>query len=66
MYCRGRKQCERLAAELGGVFYHSETDGKEERIEHWLKYGGLIVATSALGTGVDFPGITLVLHVDIL
>jgi superfamily II DNA or RNA helicase len=65
VYCRGRKQCERLAAELGGVFYHSEADGKEERIEHWLKYGGLIVATSALGTGVDFPGITLVLHVDV-
>jgi superfamily II DNA helicase RecQ len=25
----------------------------------------LIVATSELGTGVDFPGITLILHVDI-
>ncbi|CAC9887931.1 unnamed protein product, partial [Aureobasidium pullulans] len=27
--------------------------------------GGLIVATSALGTGVDFPGIVFILHMDL-
>ena len=31
----------------------------------WVRYGGLIVATSALGTGVDFPGIVIILHVDL-
>lgn len=65
VYCRSRTQCETLADELGCAYYHSEADGKEERVTRWVERGGLIVATSALGTGVDFPGITLVLHVDI-
>jgi superfamily II DNA/RNA helicase len=65
VYCRSRAQCETLADELGCAYYHAEADGREERIADWAERGGLIVATSALGTGVDFPGITLVLHVDI-
>ena len=65
VYCRSRTQCETLAHELGCAYYHAEADGREERIADWAESGGLIVATSALGTGVDFPGITLVLHVDI-
>ena len=65
VYYRSRTQCETLADELGCAYYHSEADGKEERVTRWVERGGLIVATSALGTGVDFPGITLVLHVDI-
>ena len=36
---------------------------KEERLQDWLEKGGLMAATSALGTGVDFPGIVFVLHV---
>ena len=31
-----------------------------------MERGGLIVATLALGTGVDFLGIVFTLHVDIL
>ena len=65
VYCRSRAECETLADELGCAYYHAEADGREERIFDWAERGGLIVATSALGTGVDFPGITLVLHVDI-
>jgi superfamily II DNA helicase RecQ len=34
-----------------------------ERLQVWLQGGGIIVATSALGTGVDFPGIVYILHV---
>jgi superfamily II DNA helicase RecQ len=34
-------------------------------LQAWLEKGGLIMATSALGTGVDFPGIVFVLHVDL-
>jgi superfamily II DNA helicase RecQ len=30
-----------------------------------METGGLIVATSALGTGVDFPGIVFILHMDL-
>jgi superfamily II DNA helicase RecQ len=65
VYCRSRTQCESLADELGWAYYHAEADGREERIADWAESGGLIVATSALGTGIDFPGITLILHVDI-
>lgn len=65
VYCRSRAECETLADELGCAYYHAEANGREERIFDWAERGGLIVATSALGTGVDFPGITLVLHVDI-
>lgn len=36
---------------------------RAERLKQWLLDGGLIVATSALGTGVDFPGIVYILHV---
>lgn len=65
VYCRSKAQCETLADQLGCVYYHADADGKEERMAYWVEHGGLIVATSALGTGVDFPGITLILHVDI-
>ena len=34
----------------------------EESITGWLEKGGFIVATSALDTGVDYPGIVFVLH----
>jgi superfamily II DNA helicase RecQ len=33
------------------------------RYDRWLEDGGLMVATSALGTGVDFEGIVFILHV---
>ncbi|KAJ9653324.1 hypothetical protein H2201_009152 [Coniosporium apollinis] len=36
---------------------------KEERLQDWLEKGGLMVATSALDTGVDYPEIVYVLHV---
>lgn len=36
---------------------------RSERLEAWTGEGGLIVATSALGTGVDFPGIVFILHI---
>jgi superfamily II DNA or RNA helicase len=65
VYSRSRKQCEEVAAELGCAYYHAAAVDNEERLAAWLEYGGLIVATSALGTGVDFPGIVFVLHVDV-
>jgi superfamily II DNA helicase RecQ len=30
-----------------------------------MEIGGLIIATSALGTGVDFLGIVFILHMDL-
>lgn len=65
VYSRSRDQCEQLAKELRCAYYHAGAADNEERLEAWLERGGLIVATSALGTGVDFPGIIFTLHVDI-
>ncbi|TKA75572.1 hypothetical protein B0A55_07939 [Friedmanniomyces simplex] len=64
VYSRSRKQCEQLAKELNCAYYHAGAVDNQERLDMWLRRGGLIVATSALGTGVDFPGIVFVLHVD--
>ena len=63
IYCRSRAQCEEMAEELGCGFYHAGFMDKEDDLEDWLEQGGFITATSALGTGVDYQGITFVLHV---
>jgi hypothetical protein len=63
VYCRSKRQCEEIAEALGCSHYHSEVPERDEQLQQWLKEGGLIVATSALGTGVDFPGIVFILHV---
>jgi superfamily II DNA helicase RecQ len=65
VYSRSRDQCERLARMLRCAYYHAGAADNEESLKAWLERGGLIVATSALGTGVDFPGIVFTLHVDI-
>jgi superfamily II DNA helicase RecQ len=65
VYSRSRDQYERLARELRCAHYHAGATDNEERLKAWLERGGLIVATSALGTGVDFPGVVFTLHIDI-
>jgi len=37
----------------------------QERLERWTEEEGFLVATSALGTGMDFPRVVFVLHVDV-
>ena len=66
IYSRSKAQCEALATALGCRHYHARVVDRAERLEAWLKEGGLIVATSALGTGVDFLGIVLIVHVEML
>jgi len=65
VYCRTREHCEALAEELGCGYYHAASMEKEKQLEEWVEVGGIIVATSALGTGVDYPGIVFVLHVGL-
>ncbi len=65
VYSRSRTQCENFAAELESAHYHAGAVDKEERLTQWLEKGGFIVATSALGTGVDFPDVVFVLHIDL-
>ena len=63
IYCRSRRQCEQVAEELECGYYHAGYLDKEDDLDEWLEKGGFITATSALGTGVDYKGITFVLHV---
>jgi superfamily II DNA helicase RecQ len=51
-----------MATELGCAHYHAGVIDRAERLEQWSERGGWIVATGALGTGVDFPGILVVVH----
>ena len=62
VYCSSKAQCERLARELDCGYYHAEDVDRADRLAEWAEGGGFIVATSALGTGVDFPGIVFILH----
>lgn len=54
-----------MARELKCAYYHAGVADNEEMLGEWLEQGGLIVATSAQGTGVDFPGVLFTLHVDV-
>jgi superfamily II DNA helicase RecQ len=64
VYCRSKAQCETIAEELACSYYHAATPDRAERLDAWIEQEGFIVATSALGTGVDIGGIEFVLHVD--
>lgn len=57
-----------VAAELCCAAYHSESGTSEERlavVRQWKVSGGPIVATSALGSGIDIPDIRLVIHIGL-
>lgn len=63
VYCHSKRQCEELAQALDCAYYHAGQVDRAERLQEWHRQGGLIVATSALGTGLDFPGVVFILHV---
>ncbi|KAK7413652.1 hypothetical protein QQZ08_012569, partial [Neonectria magnoliae] len=75
VYCQRIEATEALAEALGCDAYHREVDtrdGKAERLRVWMsglkrdQYGDgrVIVATNALGLGIDVPDICLVLHLE--
>ena len=55
-----------LAEELECHHYHAGVYNRAERLEYWVRKGGMIVAISALRIGVNIPGIVFILYVDIL
>jgi len=56
--------CDDIAAELGCSAYYTAHLDRAETLDKWRRTGGLIVATLVLGTGVDIPGIMVVIYVD--
>ena len=63
LFCRNRIACERMARRLGCQPYHSTWTGKEESLISWMAGDEkVIVATGALGSGIDVAGIRHVVH----
>jgi superfamily II DNA helicase RecQ len=65
VYVRSYKLGQALAEGLGCPFYKAKAYDKAAVLEDWVQgEGGWIVATGALGTGVNMAGIMYVLHVN--
>jgi len=65
VFCRSRSVCDRLAEQLGCQLYHRTFEAKEESLDSWIDGSEkVMIATSALGTGVDIDGIRLVVHLS--
>lgn len=64
-YCRSRVECEELAREVKCGFFYAGNPNNPDVLKKWLGEGGMIVATTALGTGVSYPGVMLVVHVGL-
>ncbi|RYP21174.1 hypothetical protein DL767_009320 [Monosporascus sp. MG133] len=73
VYCASRAKCKALARLTGCHYYHGEPNEpdahfvaqREAGFQTWLRDDKpIIVATAALGTGIDVPGITHVVHLE--
>ena len=60
VFCRTKGECSSLAQEYGGRKYYSNLANKAQQLEDWTE--GLMVATGALGAGIDINDILDVLH----
>ena len=65
VYYRRVKQAKELAERLGCPVFHSKVDGAEgkaRRLKGWAETGRLMVATNAMGVGLDVADIRGVIH----
>jgi len=64
-----KAECEELAEALGCNYFYSGSAGSADNadiIKVWKEAGGCVVATTALGTGVNYAGVALAVHVGML
>jgi ATP-dependent DNA helicase RecQ len=65
VYVRSYTTGKVMSEALNCAFYKAKADDKGEVLQEWIKGGGgWIVATGALGTGINIEGIVYVVHVD--
>lgn len=64
IYCHWKKECEELAEAPGCNFFYSSSPDDKTAIGVWKETAGCVVATTALGIGVNYCRIVLALHVD--
>ena len=65
VYCGRIADVERLAEAYGWDRFHSKVDSnqaKDRRLRQWIKTGQVMVATNALGVGLDVANIRAVIH----
>ncbi|KAH0542158.1 hypothetical protein GP486_008660, partial [Trichoglossum hirsutum] len=59
------ENCKQLAEKLGCEAYYADSEDKTLALQNWLDgKKQVIVATNALGLGIDIPNIRLVLHAE--
>ena len=77
VYCSNKVAAEKLAEAIGCDIYHRDIDtedGKARRLKAWMNSSDassgvrdrIIVATNALGLGIDVPDIRVVIHVGVV
>jgi len=65
IYVRSYMTGEAISKELDCPFYKATAEQKSQLLDTWSQgSGGWIVATGALGTGINIQGIIYVVHVD--
>jgi superfamily II DNA helicase RecQ len=65
VYVRSYVTGQLISTALQCSFYKASADNKGELLQEWVQGpGGWIVATGALGTGINIEGIVYVVHVD--
>lgn len=65
VYCGRIRQAQDLARRLDCPVFHSKVDsreGKARRLKAWVERGRVMVATNAMGVGIDIPDIRGVVH----
>lgn len=59
------EHCKKLAEKLECAAYFAKSEGKNAGLQDWLEgKTQVIVATNALGLGIDVPNVRLVLHAE--